>query len=389
MVSGSRPESCVNAVGSTGTCGGRRRRAATTPDEVDPALARVARQRRRHLLRRFVVSAERVGETGVRVAGDRQGSGALQIFEKGSHLLGPERAVQSGRDQRNVRDRQPRRLERLPRQRAPTRVRDRQRRDDGHGRAALREERLDREQGGFQIQGVERRLRQQEIDAPVQQAPRLLLVRRDELVERDRAERGVLDVRRQRRRAVGRPQRSRDEARLRGVRRRRSARRSHRELRCGLVHLVRHTLEAVVGERDRLRVERVGLDDIGAGVQVLAVDLVDDRGTREREQVVAALELARMVREPGPPEFLLAEPVGLNHRPHRPVEDEDPLAEQAVQGFQGVRHGQNELRSKSIKRARGRRIPAVGATSRPPARSRARSPSGCSSFRSWRPRGWA
>ena len=39
--------------------------------------------------------------------------------------------------------------------------------------------------------------------------------------------------------------------------------------------------------------ERVGLDDVGAGCEVLAVDLADDVGARQDQQVVVALEIAR------------------------------------------------------------------------------------------------
>ena len=46
-----------------------------------------------------------------------------------------------------------------------------------------------------------------------------------------------------------------------------------RELRRRDVHLVGELLHAVVGHGDALRVERVGLDDVGAGLEIGLVDL--------------------------------------------------------------------------------------------------------------------
>ena len=70
-----------------------------------------------------------------------------------------------------------------------------------------------------------------------------------------------------------------------------------RELCGGQVHLVGQLLHAVVGQGDALRVEGVGLDDVGAGLQVLLVDLLDDRRLRQHQQVVVALDVTLPIRE--------------------------------------------------------------------------------------------
>jgi len=65
---------------------------------------------------------------------------------------------------------------------------------------------------------------------------------------------------------------------------------------CGSqVHGVGCILQAIVRLGDGIGVEGVGLDDIGAGVQVGAVDAGDDAGLREAEQVVVALQAAGVV----------------------------------------------------------------------------------------------
>ena len=61
-----------------------------------------------------------------------------------------------------------------------------------------------------------------------------------------------------------------------------------RQLRAFDVQLVDERLEPVVGLRDRGAAERVGLDDVAAGLEVLAMDLGDDVGPRQHQQVVVA-----------------------------------------------------------------------------------------------------
>ena len=54
-------------------------------------------------------------------------------------------------------------------------------------------------------------------------------------------------------------------------------------------------------------------------------------GRDEHQQIVVALEIARMRLEALAAEIGLAQPVPLDHRPHRAVEDEDPARQHAVE----------------------------------------------------------
>ena len=104
-----------------------------------------------------------------------------------------------------------------------------------------------------------------------------------------------------------------------------------REARALEVQLVGDRLEQVVGLRDGRAAERVGLDDVGAGGEVLAVDLADDVGPRQDQQVVVAAQILRVVLEPLAAEIGLGGLVALDHRPHRAVEDEDALRERPLE----------------------------------------------------------
>jgi hypothetical protein len=87
-------------------------------------------------------------------------------------------------------------------------------------------------------------------------------------------------------------------------------------------------LHVVVGHGDAGAAEGVGFGNVGAGLEVLAVNLLDDVGTGEREQVVVALQVVGEILEAFPAVVFLGEIVALNHRAHRPVEHQDAFFKQ-------------------------------------------------------------
>ena len=90
------------------------------------------------------------------------------------------------------------------------------------------------------------------------------------------------------------------------------------------VQLVGERLEPVVGLRDRGAAERVGLDDVGAGLEIGVVDGGDDVGAREDQQVDVALEQRAGGRgSASPRNRRLVQLVPLDHRAHRAVEQQD------------------------------------------------------------------
>ena len=65
------------------------------------------------------------------------------------------------------------------------------------------------------------------------------------------------------------------------------------------------------------------------------MDVLDDSGLGQRQQVDVSSEVGRMIGEVAAI-GLLIEFQGLDHRSDRPVEDDDPVAEQAFNSFSGV-----------------------------------------------------
>ena len=168
----------------------------------------------------------------------------------------------------------------------------------------VRCERLARaEHGGLDLEDVLRGLDDDQIRAPVDQARGLLGEDLDQLAEADLPERGLFGGGQ----VSGRPDRARDEAIL--------ARGLARDFRGFCVDLDRVVGQAPLLELDPRRLERVGLDHLGAGLEHRAVHALDHVGPVEHERLVA-LALQPTVVLGGQVELL-------ERRTHAAVVDDD------------------------------------------------------------------
>ncbi len=310
-----------------------RRRATAAAEDVGEAARRELAEQPRRLGRQLVVLAERVRQSGVGIAGHPAVRQARQLFEVRPHLPGAERTVQADAPWPRVVDRQIKRFERLARERPPAPVGDRHRDHERQRLAGRLADLVDRDERGLRVQRVEDRLDEQDVGAAVDEPADLLGVRVLQLIEGDRAYRRVVDVRRDRQRPVGRPDRAGHEPGLLRRARRVLVGRGPGEPRGGDVDLVHERLQAVVALGDGVRVERVGLDDVGARLEVLAVNAADHVRPRQHEHVAVALEVVRMPGELLAAEVRLLELVALDHRAHRAVQDQEALRQGAIESF--------------------------------------------------------
>ena len=203
----------------------RRRGAAAAADQVEQAGLGELAQHRGHVLGRFVVAAERVGQAGVGMGAD-VGVGDLgEHVDVRAQVLGAERAVQADRQRLRMPQRVPERLGGLAGQRAAGGVGDRAGDHHRQARAARVERFLDREQRGLGIERVEHGLDHQHVGAAVDQAVGGFAIGHAQFVEGDRAEARAVHVGAQRGGAAGRAEHADDEARTAGSSRLRRHRR--------------------------------------------------------------------------------------------------------------------------------------------------------------------
>jgi hypothetical protein len=308
-----------------------RRRAAAAADDVDEPAGGEFTKVPAGVARPLVVLAEGVGQAGVRIAADMAAGDSRQLGEVGTHVARAQRAVDAHAERPGVGDRHPERIDGLPRERPAAAIGDRRRDHQRQADTLLLEHLFDGDDAGFRVQRVDDGFEEQQIAAAVDQPARLILVGLAQLVEGHRPERRIVDIGGDRQDPVGRPHRSGGEARA--IRRARGPFLARRLRQPGTleVQLVDQPLEAVVGLRDRRAAEGVGLDDVAAGLEILAMDRGDDVGTREHQQIVVASQLAGMRRQPLAAEVGLGQLVTLDHRAHGAVEDENPRREQRVE----------------------------------------------------------
>jgi hypothetical protein len=178
----------------------------------------------------------------------------------------------------------------------------------------------------------------EDVDATLEQRPGLVVEGHRQIVEGDRARARVVDVGRERRGLGGRAERAGDEARATRMGGHEIVDRLARDPRRGQVDRVHLTGEAVVLERHRRAGEAVGLDDVGAGCQEGAVDVADDVGAGDREDVAAPAEGAVVVAVALAVEVCLLEPALLDHGAHGPVHDQNAAGHGFPQPFGSV-HG--------------------------------------------------
>ncbi len=252
-----------------------------------------------------------------------------ELVDVGPQLPRPQGAVQPDGEGSRVSHRVPERLGRLARQRAPAEIGDGARYHHGQTHATFLEELIDGEQRRLGIEGVEHRLDHEQVDAAVDQPAHCLGVGDPQLVEGDVAAGRILDVRGNRRRAVGGSQHPGHPSRTLGRAFGHRVGGTTGDARRRQVELVGGMRERVVRLSDGRGVERIGLDDVGARIEVGRVDGAHDVGLRQAQHVIVAAQLARMIGEAIPTIVRLGKAKRLDHGAHRTVEHHDALAQRA------------------------------------------------------------
>ena len=307
------------------------RGAAAATGDVDQAGGGELLQQRRGDVRRFVKAgvAHRVGQAGVGIDANKRVAQCRQFFNVRAHQRGAQRAIEADGQRPCMTHRVPEGLDRLARQDAAGGVGDGARNHQRQAITRLLEKGLDGEQRRLGVERVEHRFEQENVDTALGQRPRLLEVGVGQLVEGDVARRRVIDIGRDRGCLGRRPERAGGKARPVG--RGKLDAGGLGDTRRGKIHFNREMLEVVVGLGDTGGAEGVGLDDVGAGGEVLPVNFGNQRGLRQREQLVVTLHVMRTAGKVCAAISRLIEFVLLDHGAHGTVHDQDAAFEQDAQ----------------------------------------------------------
>ena len=321
------------------------RGAAAAADDVDQAAGGEFADQPGHEFRAFVICAEFVGQAGIGIGAHQRVGDAADVGDMRAQIFGAERAVEADGDRFGVAHRIPERLGQLPGEQAAGFVGDGAGDHHRHVDAAGFRDFSDRVERRLGVERIEDGFHQQQVGAAIQQAVDLLAIGGAQVVEGHGAKAGAGNVRRDRGGAVGGADGAGDEARL-AVFGGDAHRGGAREFRAFEVHLIGDAGEVVIGLRDRGRGKRIGGDDIGAGAQIIGVDVLDRLRLGENQKVVVAAQVAMEILETFAAErgFVIFQ--RLDHGAHGAVEHQDALARQRQQvgSFRGNRHSHRIMR---------------------------------------------
>ncbi len=188
---------------------------------------------------------------------------------------------------------------------------------------AFLEKLVDGKQCRLGVQGIEDGLDQEQVHAAFVQCTRLIQICFDQFIKGDIARAGIVDIGRDRS-GLGRGAKSPcgksrlpSRGKLRACRPRQFCR--------GDVHFVRERLHVVVGLRDTLRPEGIGLDDVRPGGQILLVDFLNDLRLRQHQQLVIAFDVMRKICKARAAIGLFVQLVTLDHGAHGAIEHQNTL----------------------------------------------------------------
>ena len=274
--------------------------------------------------------AHRIGQAGVGVATDEGiGRDLGQLLDVGAHQRSAQRAVEADGQRLRMPDAVPERGHGLAAQDATRCIGHGAADDQRQPLAAVVEILVDCEQRGLGVERVEDGLDQDHVGTAFDQRFGLLVVGRAQRFEVDIACAGVVHIGADAGRLGRRAECAHHEARLFG----------RAELVAGgagqlggfEVHLARQVRHLVVLLRDRGGAEGIGFDQIRARGQVAFVDVLNDIGPSQREQLIVAFDVPLEVLEALAAVLRFVELEALDHRAHRTIEDGDALGKDARQ----------------------------------------------------------
>ena len=294
----------------------RRRRTATTASDIEKPGFREFLEKRCGVFGALVVFTKRIRQTRVGVKTGAHTGHAGKFLDVRAQVLGAERAVQADADRPGVRYRIPERFRRLSTERSSAGI--------GNG-ARNHYRQRDRKQRRLAIERIEYRFHQQHIDAAFDEPADRFGIARDQFVEADIAESGIVDVRRNRCGGIGRSQHAGYETRLVRGRLAPGVGALARQACCRPVELNHPVGQPIVGHRHRVGIESVGFDNVGAGFKESFVNSGDDFWLGQRQQVVVAALVAMMVVKVRAVIMLAGKFVTLNHGAHGTIENQNAL----------------------------------------------------------------
>ena len=301
------------------------RRSATAAYDVQKPVACKPFDLLCHEFGALVILAELVGQARIGIGADQCIGDIGNLAQMGAHGVGAQRAVEPDGEGLRMAQGIPEGSRGLARKRAAGQIGDRTRNHHRQADALLFERFFGGKDRRLGVERIEDRFDQDQIRAAIDQPFDLLAIGDAQLIETGGAIARIVHVRRNGRRAVGRPDRPghKPASAVFGLGTDRGALGG---LRPGDVELIGQRLHAVIGLGDGGARKRVGLQQIRARHGIGEVDIFDELGFCDDQKIVIALQRLVPIGKPLAAEVFFRELFELDHCAHGAVENEDTLA---------------------------------------------------------------
>ena len=298
-----------------------------------------------HILRCLVVFTQAVRKSGIRISTDIIRRTTSQLLQERLQLLGTERAIQANGENRCMLYGSQKSIQCLAGQGTSSRI--------GH-RDGKHQRNLPTDffhcfhsciNSSLGIERIEDRFYQDGIYPTLKQGFHLFLIGIRQLIESNGTESRVVHIGTHGASLVGRSYRACHKTRLLRILGCIFIRQFTGKLGCSQVDFPTIVLHMIIRHRNALCIEGIGLDDIRPCFQILAMDVTDDIGSRQTQQVVT-LHLSGLLHKTIPTKFLFREIIFLYHGSQRSIQYQDALTNQLLYCF----HNHQCLNMRSISR---------------------------------------
>ncbi len=299
--------------------------ATATADQIQKAPLSEIAKLVMHVGGGFIVLAELIGQARIEMAAEIAFRSFRKFFNKRSYLTESTTTVGANNQRLGMGNTVPEGTGRLAGQGTPAGVRKGHRNHDGQFNALIFEILQNRVDGGFGIQAVEDGFNQQQVYATVHQSAHGGIVILNQLVEGDVSGARIVYVRGDGCRPRGGADHPRHKTRLGGVLCSFCIRHLASEASAGQVQLFGNLAQLVIVLRHGGGIEGIGLDDIGTDIQKRLMNVADQIGAGEGEQVVIAAQIEVVVGKALAAVGGFLQFVFLNHAPHGPIYYQDAV----------------------------------------------------------------
>ena len=277
----------------------------TSTDDINQSFVNVFLHLGGHHFGSLVVLSQTVRKSGIWVGTDVIRSTRSQLTQERFQLLGSERTVQTYGENRCMLNRCQECFQRLTGQGTATGIGNSNGQHQRYFSTSLLHSFARRIDSRLGIQRIENGFNQNSIHPTFEQSIHLLLIGLNQFIERYGTISRVVYIRTHRTGFVGRANGTCYKTRFFRILACILIGQFAGQLSGGQVYFATIVFHPIIGHRNALCIERIGFDNIGSGLQIFTMNVLDYMRSGKAQQIVVSLHLSRHIRKASATEILL------------------------------------------------------------------------------------